>query len=594
MNSETLGMTVENTGFLVDRLGQDCGPLQYIRELTQNAIEAILKLDNPTGEVHWDLDRTLDAMGQSERKLCIIDNGVGMTGEEQLQFINKLSSSNSEQSFDKNFGVGAKIAGVTRNHGGLIYQSWKDDVGSMLHLWRDPVNGAYGAKQQVIDGIHSHYITIANDIKPSLIKTHGTKVVLLGNKNDEDTTLAPIGAKLPTKWIRRYLNSRYFCFPEGITVRAIEWDNEKGILRQVTGQKEYLKEHSAASGTVELQGAKAHWWILDADLKKLTNNFGHYAYGRHVAALYQNELYELIDGNSATQRLSNFGIYLGHERVVLYVEPDTTQGNVTANTARTELLLNNERLPWADWANQFRQQLPEEIEQLVREKSDSLSANNNQDAILERLKNLKDLYEISKYRPAIKGSEKVENFDAPGEKPAVKDGTTQGNSSSGGKGGSVGDFYSFFAKSGEKSAEEIVEKNYPKVNWVSVATGSREPNDMDDRAARYVENQNLILMNLDFRVFQDMIARWAKKYQVYPEAETVVTLVVREWFEQQVMECILGLLSIKNSAKWNIDDIRKAWSEEALTTAVMSRYHIDQVISRNLGQKLGSLKDLAE
>ena len=37
----TLPMTVANTGFMLDRLGQDCSPLQFLRELTQNAIEAI-------------------------------------------------------------------------------------------------------------------------------------------------------------------------------------------------------------------------------------------------------------------------------------------------------------------------------------------------------------------------------------------------------------------------------------------------------------------------------------------------------------------------------------------------------------------------
>jgi hypothetical protein len=29
-----LPMTVDNVGFLLDRLGQDCSPLQYLRELT--------------------------------------------------------------------------------------------------------------------------------------------------------------------------------------------------------------------------------------------------------------------------------------------------------------------------------------------------------------------------------------------------------------------------------------------------------------------------------------------------------------------------------------------------------------------------------
>ena len=37
---DILPMEVADMTFLVNRLGEDCAPLQYVRELTQNAIEA--------------------------------------------------------------------------------------------------------------------------------------------------------------------------------------------------------------------------------------------------------------------------------------------------------------------------------------------------------------------------------------------------------------------------------------------------------------------------------------------------------------------------------------------------------------------------
>jgi hypothetical protein len=52
----TLKMGVKNTGFLLDRLGQDCTPLQYLRELTQNSIEAIQAVPEGEGQIVWDLD----------------------------------------------------------------------------------------------------------------------------------------------------------------------------------------------------------------------------------------------------------------------------------------------------------------------------------------------------------------------------------------------------------------------------------------------------------------------------------------------------------------------------------------------------------
>ena len=42
-SENTLLLEVHDVGFLLDRLGEDCQPLQFLRELTQYAIEAILK-----------------------------------------------------------------------------------------------------------------------------------------------------------------------------------------------------------------------------------------------------------------------------------------------------------------------------------------------------------------------------------------------------------------------------------------------------------------------------------------------------------------------------------------------------------------------
>jgi hypothetical protein len=137
-----LEMKVGNIGFLLDRLGQDCHPLQFLRELTQNSIEAIQRTGEP-GELIWDVDWNTYTLEDSQ-KLCIVDTGDGMTGEEMVRFINQLSSSVSEQSFSGNYGVGAKVSAATRNHHGVIYVSWKDGQGSMIHLHRNSKTGQYG------------------------------------------------------------------------------------------------------------------------------------------------------------------------------------------------------------------------------------------------------------------------------------------------------------------------------------------------------------------------------------------------------------------------------------------------------------------
>src|SRR4051812_15696328 len=97
VNADALGrqnrdyslMKVDNVGFMIDRIGQDCGPLQYIRELTQNAIQAIQRVPEGKGEIMWDYHRpTYEYSENGTKKLCIIDTGVGMTGEEMVEYIN--------------------------------------------------------------------------------------------------------------------------------------------------------------------------------------------------------------------------------------------------------------------------------------------------------------------------------------------------------------------------------------------------------------------------------------------------------------------------------------------------------------------------
>lgn len=89
---DTLRMEVKNMAFLIDRLGEDCVPLQFLRKLTQNAIEAILAPREQQGEIHWDVDwNTYELTGFY--KLAITDTGIGMTGKEMINYINHLSSS---------------------------------------------------------------------------------------------------------------------------------------------------------------------------------------------------------------------------------------------------------------------------------------------------------------------------------------------------------------------------------------------------------------------------------------------------------------------------------------------------------------------
>jgi uncharacterized membrane protein YgcG len=605
-NENTLHLTVDNIGFLLDRLGEDCHPLQFLRELTQNSIEAIQRSPERTGEIIWDVDWTSYELGDHPVfKLCVTDTGCGMTGDEMLKYINQLSSSISTQSREGNYGVGAKIAAATRNHAGLIYLSWREGVGAMIHLWRNPVTGQYGLRQiERPDGTFGHWATLDDDVKPGIIGDHGTRVILYGNSQDADTMAAPPGAASPSTWIAKYLNGRYFQFPEGVVIKARQgWEHPRAntdvnILRTVTGQEAYLSQHREASGVLELTGARVHWWILK-DEKALSSNSGFVESSGHIAALHGNEIYELASGRAGHAKLQQFGIIFGYRQVVLYVEPNCSEKErITTNTARTQLLRNNEPLPWSDWATEFRLNMPAEIDDLMQRIASKSTSDNHGKSIRDRLKSLMDLYKVSRYKPQSGGPVRIaEPMPEAGGSRGRTDGG-QGGGGGGGRsqsgGGAVGGVYSVFLKKDGEQGRATRPDVFPQVQWISVDDGTRDAGDIEDKAARYLADQNVLLINADFRVFIDMIQHWVQSYSRehgdVAGLREVVRDSVHDWFEQALVETIIGLQALKGSREWSEQDLRDAWAEPALTSVVMQRYHPYNCIKRELGTRLGALR----
>jgi hypothetical protein len=554
-----------------------------------------------------------------------------MTGEELVRYINQLSSSGAVQAYDGNYGVGAKISAATRNHAGLIYLSWKEGQGAMIHLWRDPESSQYGLRQvESPSGEFRHYGVVGDEIKPDLIAGQGTKIILYGNSEEDDTMRAPPEAASSSRWIAKYLNTRYFRIPEGIRIRAREgWDRPRAntkfnILRTVVGQEAYLRAHASASGQMPLTGATAHWWVLK-DEPSLASNSGFIESSGHCAGLYKDELYELVGGRAGHARLQQFGVIFGQRQVVIYVEPVADNGvRITTNTARTQLLADSEPLPWTDWAVEFRQNMPREIDALMQQIASHASSSDHLAAVRERLQPVISLFKMSRYRPAggepspsgrRTTSEPVQHTvvakrvprpvsedsseDSSGtatDEPSDATPSTNGKHeppSKPAKSNAGGVYASFLQKPArpEAPSQPVV---FPEVRWVSVADGTRDPGDIEDKAARYLPDQNLLLINADFRVFTDMIRHWEGQYNEQRSGGAGVREYigdsVHDWYEQALTETVIGVRGLDGSREWSVKDIEHALSEEALTAVVMQRYHPFNAVKRQLAMKIGSLK----
>jgi len=596
--AKTLKMKVDNTGFLLDRMGKDCAPLQYIRELTQNAIEAIAHAGRTEGAILWEADLTRSPSGVP--KLSITDNGIGMSGEEMIRYINTLSSSGSRQAFDGNYGVGAKITAATRNPAGLVYLSWKGGrAGEAIQMVRDP-SGQYGLLSFSNDD-ESEFVAAVDEEMPNLVKESGagTRIVLMGLRADQDTCAPPDDASTTAaQWVRRYLNMRYFRIPPNIRIQCQDYKPDgSGGRRPVTGQGPMLDSVSQASGELALEGAVARWWILpEPDAKfetpiqlpgapKATTSMQTFGPGYqnrgHVAYLFNNELYDMTSGNAGYARLQQCGIIFGTDRVVLYMEP--TSGDITTNTARTQLIVDNGPPPWTEWAHQFRESIPEELREFV-ESFEAKRTPIDDAGMKERIKEVLQLFAVPKYVPSQQG---VQELDDDGGSPVSPHSGREARGTRNDSDEPAKPRPPQAARGlrprGAKG-DQVNKEDLPQRKWKFAFDRTRARGEMEDKAAHYDVESNVLSINGDFRTFVAWIDYFARQYPSIAGVREAIKMQVMIWWEQMLLEAVLSFHDFRRSPHWTE---MHTLSDEALTMAVLPRYHFFVAFKRAIRTQLG-------
>jgi hypothetical protein len=118
--------------------------------------------------------------------------------------------------------------------------------------------------------------------------------------------------------------------------------------------------------------------------------------------------------------------------------------------------MNDEPLSWSEWAAEFRAAMPEPIKTLVEEVSAS-PGHDHQQSIRERLKQILDLFKVSRYRPATTGPVTVDDSAMGlGGTAAETDRVAAGaQGKRGGAGGRAGEIYALFQTAAGNPGEEV-------------------------------------------------------------------------------------------------------------------------------------------
>ena len=590
-------LSVANPTFLLERLGSECSDLQGLRELTVNGLDAIAALgDRGVGRVVWDLDwQRFDASSGRVRKLSVTDTGTGMTPEQLRRYINQLASSGRERSAAGNFGVGAKIAAGSRNPHGLEYRSWCQDQGALVCFKRHS-DGRWGLEpQRWKDGHTDYWRPLGEADKPSAlrIRAEGTQVVLLGQHERHDTTQAPDSVGDGRRhWITRYLNGRFLRLPAQIEVLVREQHRlEPGQLRRIDGEQHHVERHAVAAGAVQLSDAIARWWVLDDDHHGRRREASLWASTGHAAAVFGSELYDVLaQTRGGYGRLQDFGIRFGYERVVLHLQPRVEAGRLASNTARTQLLLEHEPLPWTRWGEEFAAAMPAEITRL-QERAASADGVPRREAIRNRVTPILALYRLSRYRATRQPTQTSERSKVGGTtgrhaSQAPVDGEASGAPIADAVCSSL-DIDDVRGRVGEQdSGNEACPApmvDLPNVAWISACDGSRAPGDLEDQAARYHPARHELTINADFRAISDLITHWQDRYKGVPGARAVIEAHVREWCEQILVEVVLAA----RASTWSAEQLEALLSPTAFTVALLPRHLLYAILQKRLAQKLG-------
>lgn len=594
----TYGVSVSESGLsdLLRRMSRECPNNQWVRELVKNSIEACEDYKKQSKDKKYkakvlvDFDKNYYEL-QNQHKVCFIDNGIGMSSTELVECISQLSKSGQYKKGNphENYGIGAKISSITRNEVGMWYKTWKDGEGVQAYLHYDKDTDVYGLKEFIDeDGNVSYTASVDDSMKPDLINDHGTIVTLLGNEINEDTmdnsTYDIVGTK--ESWLLKYLNKRFHSFPEDIEIkcrvgyyRDIE-NTRHNYLKVVNGYKETISKHVIQEGKVDLSDAIVHWALL----KKGRQSKGRDFVAGHTGVLHQNELFDIHLGTG--NKALGFGL-LGGKDLYLHIEP--TSPKYVQNNSRSGIIkIGEESLPWERWQSEFRDQIPKELQDYMQGLlSDDVGKNKS---IKDRLKKYKQFYKLSKYKLNKRGQIVVDSNDLVESETGgfISGGTGRRSSSKGSNSGIIEDLLAITRKNDGQKATEVNDP-FPDVQWVAEENDICELEEIKDRAGVFREDAYRIFANEDFTKFQDAENYFAEKYKDEVPRENIKGLV-QEVFQQQLMETIAGVMSLKNRKDWSGKPFESAISPEALTVAVSSTYYFYEMINRQLGGIAKQLK----
>lgn len=586
-------LNIRDKRFLINRLIEQAPVSTLVREFFKNADESAVLAE--TGNRRIEIyPTTIDGV----RKLTFWNTGVGMDDRELKQATDLSSSINKEMALDGNFGIGAKVSGLTMSREGIRYRSCKSGIVNEVTIGFDADEGTYVRfPVELPDGSSDTVYDVTDVAREAGQDTafDWTEVVLLGQSEDHDTVAEPLGKgkSLDRSFIPSAIFRRFARFGEGVEVR-VDVAMTKGGGKGETGRTRRLKtledvvDELPNHERVEAPGGEVivHY-IHDPKHERHSHSLSALANPAtssttFCALVHKGERYDIKSKKAWSAAAPNFGIPFGSK--VLTIEIELADNVAMPNQYRDGLTWPDDRSPMVaeDFDAYVRELMPEWVREVIR--SESPSSDDNLDDLQTDLQKLLDEFRVptatlspsrrpmaSPTEDTAEGTDTSDPVDLDTDFPETGDELDEnGDKRDPSKSQRAKHKKVRKAPDGAKLSRSA--QSLERVPEIKILTDPEEiaEKNLKGRAGRFYKDAQTLFVNGLYSVVERMAVELDAELRTSGEPEVVRTAILRasrKFMAFRVGKATCYAISKRLSDDWSSDDLDRATSPESLSLA---------------------------
>ena len=542
------------------------------------------------------------------KKLSILDNGCGMTGEELQDTMANLFSSGRGKKFigdgGNNFGIGLRAIGAFHNPYGLIVESWVGGYGHRVITQKNARTGQYELMPngEFDNTVLEEGITIPKKLR-ELAKEQcrgddlisGTRVIFMG-KDGEDNTYNHSQSQ-------KDLQKRFFQYARKSSQVFVQDGYGDCQRRSVVSMFDLVKiaaDYGVQKYTCNFGQVLVHY---AKKTKEKTNQILTVTTGIHV--VWKGEIYSQT---SSLEMYRAMGIILDPKTWSIYFELPSNAFTSKMDRASIVHVIDQQPFdPYEELCEKIRNDLPAAI----KAHQEKLAAAED---VMPKLDDwikaeIAKMYGLN-YSMTIKfsGDERIDETKTGEMSCTTTDEESTGSgkglihTSVGGNGASNTDHKNTDCSVGTKKKAMTVADALPEVAWASFFETKQE-SDVPNPAASYNHEYGIrgkLTINTDFELYESLLKKLRDEYKLYSVASSVLEdTLKRYWslnlcvyiatvkltfhkigFKGEFLHWVNDLaLTIQgragsqayNSAKISLDGKKNSWlAKEKITRAAMA------------------------